>query len=376
MKRVILFAVGLATASLVGCDRPHPNQAAEAPPHADVIHKQDVNLITVDRPERFPLATAATHQAPSTLNVTGAVNPDVSRMIPVISLVSGRVLDIHVRLGDLVKRGQLVLRVQSNDISNAFDAYLKAVNDEHLANTQFQRAQQLYEHGAISKGQLDQAEDIAKNALTDLQSTQEQVKNLGGDIHHPSNIVDIYSPVSGVVVAQNVTNAAPAGITFAGSPTAFMIADLSDIWVICDVYENDIAKLHLGQKAEIRLNAYPDRVVTGTVSDIGAILDPSIRTAKVRIEVRNPGFMRIGMFATATFYSQGLVSHASVPASAILHLHDRDWIYVPAGGGRFQRLGVVAGAVLPNGKQEIVSGINPGEQVVTDALELENTVDQ
>ena len=125
------------------------------------------------------------------------------------------------------------------------------------------------------------------------------------------------------------------------------------------------------------VEAYPDRLLKGTISEIDAVLDPSIRTAKVRIQVLNPDhLMRIGMFATATFHGRRLEDHASVPASAILHLHDRDWVYVPAGDGKFKRVGVVAGGMLPDKKQEIISGLAPGQQVVTNALELQNSVEQ
>ena len=135
--------------------------------------------------------------------------------------------------------------------------------------------------------------------------------------------------------------------------------------------------VHVGQTADIRLNAYPDHLVSGTIGEIDAVLDPSIRTAKVRIQVANPDhLMRIGMFATATFHGRRLEDHTSVPASAILHLHDRDWVYVPAGEGKFKRLGVVGGAMLPGGLQEVTSGLGVGQQVVAKALELQNSVDQ
>ena len=138
---------------------------------------------------------------------------------------------------------------------------------------------------------LEQAEDAEKDAKADLTAAEEQLKTLGVDKNHPSSIVNVYAPISGVIVAQNVTNAAAAGVGLSGSATAFTIADLSRVWIVCDVYENDIPKLQLGQQAKIVLDAYPDRPLTGRISDIGPILDPSLRTAKVRIEVANPGFL-------------------------------------------------------------------------------------
>ena len=361
-----------------GCNSSKPSDPkAEAPPAASVQADADPNLVQVKNPEAFTIATAATYRAPSTLNVTGTVNPDVSRTIPVISIASGRVVDIHARMGDFVKKGQLLMEVQSTDVSGAFSNYLKAVNDERLAQAQLDRAKLLHDKGAIPTSQLEiaqNAEDDAKSALT---AAEEQLKVLGVDKDHPAAAVKVYAPASGYIIAQNVTNAAAAGVTYAGSSSAFTIADLSRVWVICDVFENDLASVHLGEKAQIRLTAYPDKTFTGTISDIGAVLDPTIRTAKVRIEVENPNtILRVGMFATATFFGKTKQTQASIPASAILHLHDRDWVYVPAGNGSFRRVPVVGGDMLPNNMQEIRSGLNVGQQVVANALTMQNTVDQ
>ena len=132
----------------------------------------------------------------------------------------------------------------------------------------------------------------------------------------------------------------------------------------------------MGDTADIHLNAYPGRVIKGKVANIGSVLDPNMRTAKVRIEVANPGIMRVGMFVTATFHGQKPELYAEVPASAILHLHDRDWVFVRVEGNKFRRTEVASGPALPNGMQEIVSGIQPGQSVVADALALENTSEQ
>jgi membrane fusion protein, heavy metal efflux system len=377
MKQTAVAATALALGMLSGCGEKHSNPAAQAPPPAQVEDEGGVSLITVDRPNRFPLASATEYSAPSSLNVTGTVNPDVSRQIPVISIASGRVVAIHTQLGAMVKKGQLLMEVQSTDISNAFDQYLKAVNDERLARAQDERAKILYDKGAIAKSQLEIADDGEQDAKTDLTAAEQQLAVLGVDKDHPSLTAKVYSPATGVVIAQNVTNAAAAGVTYSGSATAFTIADLSQVWVICDVYENDLPIVHVGQTADIRLNAYPERLITGTIGEIDAVLDPSIRTAKVRIQVPNPDrLMRIGMFATATFHGRRAEQHVSVPASAILHLHDRDWVYVPAGEGKFKRVGVVGGAMIGDGKQEVTSGLAVGQQVVTNALELQNSAEQ
>ena len=337
-------------------------------------------VVTVDDPGQFPLVTAGTYDEADKLSVTGSVFPDISREVPVISLANGRVVDIKTRLDDNVKKGQLLFSVQSPDISNAFDAYLKAVNDEQLANRAYIRAEDLYKHGAISQAMVEQAEDAEKDAKADLTAANEQLKIYGVDKDRPSPVVNVYAPVSGVIIGQNITNAAAAGVTLSGSATAFTIADLSDVWVLCDVYENDLPKVHLGQDAQIKLSAYPDRVLTGHVSDIGPVLDPSTRTAKVRIELANPGILKLGMFVTATLAGRKSVTHAAVPATAILHLHDREWVFIPAGGKQFRRVEVHGGDMLPGGQQEILPStspeaqtIQPGQQVVKDVLRLEAT---
>lgn len=359
---------------LAGCGEGKGDPKAEAPPAARVEHEEDVNVVRVDHPEQFPLATAAAHASASQLSATGAVSPDISRTVPVISIATGRVVEIHARLGDTVKKGQLLLRVQSADMSGAFSDYRKAVADEQLARTQWERSKLLYDKGAVSLNDLQVSQDMEDKAKVDVENTRERLRVLGGDIDHPTAIVDIRAPVSGVITDQQVTNA--AGVAGLSSPNPFTISDLSNVWILCDVYENDLSGVHVGETAEIRLNAYPGKIFTGRISNVSPVLDPSLRTAKVRLEVRNPGLMRVGMFVTATFHGQKKETRASVPASAILHLHDRDWIYVPGGDKKFRRVEVVAGSSLPNNMQEIVSGIQPGQQVVSNALVLQNTVEQ
>jgi cobalt-zinc-cadmium efflux system membrane fusion protein len=362
---------------LAGCKGKASDPASEAPPAANVQSDADVNLIRVDHPEQFTVTRATGYEAASTIQVTGTVNPDISRTIPVISIASGRVLEVHARIGDYVKKGQLLMEVQSTDVSGATSQYLKAVNDERLAKVQLDRAKLLNEKGAIPNSQVEiaqNAEDDAKAALT---AAEEQLRVLGIDKDHPTATVKVYSPASGYIIAQNVTNAGAAGVTYSGSSNAFTIADLSHVWIICDVYENDLPAVHLGQKTDIRLTAYPDRVLTGTISDIGAVLDPQIRTAKVRIQVENPDMlMRVGMFATATIHGRTAQTHVQVPATAVLHLHDQDWVYAPAGDNRFRRISVKGGSALPGNMQEIISGINAGQPVVSNALALQNTADQ
>jgi len=373
-QRILLLSTCIL---LAGCRKKFDPASGEVS-QAQAIEAGNAGIVNVANPAQYPLVTVQSVDQPNKLSVTGSVFPDISREVPVISLANGRVIDIKARLDDNVRKGELLFSVQSPDIATAFDTFLKAQNDEDLSDKAWIRAQDLYKHGAISKEMLEQADDAEKDAKADLISADEQLKIYGVDKNHPSPVVNVYAPVSGVIIGQNVTNAAAAGVTLSGTATAFTIADLSSVWILCDVYENDLAKVHLGQEAEIRLDAYPNQPLSGRISDIGPVLDPSLRTAKVRIDVRNPGMLRLGMFVTATFLSRNKVAHAVLPASAILHLHDRDWVFVPAGQNRFRRVEVTGGEMLPNGREVVLpvatpgaSAIQPGQQVVKDVLALE-----
>jgi cobalt-zinc-cadmium efflux system membrane fusion protein len=373
-RYALTFFCSVAALCFAGCNSGKEDQQKEAPPPATVVPDMNANDFKVDHPELFPLVTAVEYKAAPALNVTGVVQPDIARAVPVISLAAGRVVEMKARLGDAVKKGQLLMKVQSNDVSGAYQNYRKAVNDELLARLQLQRQTTLYEKGAVAKSAVEQAQDAENDAEADLDAAKEQLRLLGIDKDHPSGIVDVLAPISGVITDQQITNA--SGVQGLGSPNPFTISDLSYVWIICDVYENDLDAVHVGENADIRLTSYPGKVFKGRVDNILPVLDPSIRTAKVRIEVENPGMMKVGMFATATFYGRQAEIFAAVPATALLHLHDRDWVYAPVGNGHFKRLEVVGGKMLPGNMQQIISGLKPGDQLVAGALQLQNTVEQ
>lgn len=368
-----IFALAVLSLPILGgCGNVQGNTAAEAPPPTQVVQETDGSVVQVDHPEQFPVVAAVEHDAAPELVVTGVVNPDVTRTVPVVTLASGRVVDILARLGDTVQKGQVLLRIRSDDVSAGYADFHKAVADETLARRQVERAKDLYAHGAIPQADLETAQDAEADAQATLDTATRHLRLLGADPNHPTGIVDITAPVSGVITDEQVTNGSSIQ-SYSANP--FTISDLSQVWVVCDVYENDLPIVHLGETADIRLNAYPQKVLKGTISNISEILDPNLRTAKVRIEVKNSGLMRIGMFASATFHGLKKQAHVAVPADAILHLHDRDWVFVPQGNNQVRRVEVVSGDTLPNKMQEILSGLTPGQKVVADALTLQNTMD-
>jgi cobalt-zinc-cadmium efflux system membrane fusion protein len=377
LLRIGLLLVGLVSAAvLAGCKKVEADEGAQAPPNPNVVPFADAALFSVDRPEQFPLAAATQHPTTSELVVTGTVTPDVSRNVPVVSLASGRVMAIHTRLGDTVQKGQLLMTIRSDDVSGGYSNYKMAVADEVLARNQYERSKDLHAHGAIALNDLEVAQDTEDKAKVAVETAAEHLRLLGNDPDKMNLTVDIFAPVSGVITDQQVTTGSL--VQAYNTPYPFTISDLSATWVVCDVYENDLANVRLGDAANITLNAYPDRKFQGKVSNIGTILDPNLRTAKVRIEVQNPGIMRIGMFVRATFHGQSTEMHTIVPASAILHMHDRDFVYVPAPDRKFRRVEVVGGDVLTDNVtlQEVTSGLQPGQQVVTNALVLDHVLAQ
>ena len=215
----------------------------------------------MDHPEQFPLAAATARPTTSELVVTGTVTPDIARNVPVVSLASGRVVAIHARLGDTVKKGQLLLSIRSDDVAGGFSDYRKAVADEVLARAQLERANDLYQHGAIAMNDLQVAQDTEDKAKVDLETTTEHLRLLGNDPDKPMGMVDIFAPVSGVITDQQVTNA--AAVQAFNTPSPFTISDLSSVWIVCDVYENDLANVRLGDTAEITLECVSRSHVQG-----------------------------------------------------------------------------------------------------------------
>jgi cobalt-zinc-cadmium efflux system membrane fusion protein len=272
-------------------------------------------------------------------------------------------------------KGQVLLRIDSPDVALAFSDYEKFRADELLARRQLERSQLLFAKGAIAQKDLETAEDAEQKAKVDLETAAERIRILGADLNHPSPIVEVRAPSSGTIIEQNVTGG--TGVrSMDNSPNLFTIADLSRVWVLGDVYENNLAQVRLGDLVEVRLNAFPDREFRGRVSNISRVLDPATRTAKVRLELDNSSrLMRAGMFATATFRSQTEQLRTAVPVTAVLRLHDKDWVFKPEGGPRFRRLEIQAGRVFSDGLQEVLSGLVPGDKIVANALQFSNAAE-
>jgi membrane fusion protein, heavy metal efflux system len=334
----------------------------------------DPDVFEADNPGLFKTAKAETRPLPTQVTANGVVSPDVNRTIHVTSLGGGRVIDLKVKLGDNVQKGQTLLVISSPDLASATADYEKAKADEVLSHKALDRAQMLFDRGAIAAKDLETAQDIEDKAKVDLETAAHHIQVLGADPAHLSPLIDLKAPVSGTIVEQNV--AGFEGVkSLDNTPNLFTIANLSEVWVVCDVFENDLGEVHMGDRAEIRLNAFPDRLFKGSVADISRVLDPNTRSAKVRIMLGNSdGALRPGMYAVATFRSRKLTSRVVVPATAIMRLHDKDWVFRKEGDNRFRKIAVQADGLAPDGMHEIRDGVKSGDELVINALEFSTEV--
>ncbi len=364
----LCLGAGLLLFTLVGCKQ--DAREAEVSAATRIEPAPDPALVVVDHPEQFPRVPVSTRKMPDEMSVNGVVAADVSRTVPVLSMSGGRVVEIHARLGDMVSKGQSLVKIHSNEMSQALSDLKKAQADELLARKALERSQLLYSHGASAQKDLQMAEDLEQKAKVDVEAAEDHIRVLGGDLKNLSPILEVKAPVSGTIIEQNVTGG--TGVrSLDNSPNLFTIADLSRLWILCDVYEDALAHVRLGDYAEVRLNTYPDRPLKARVSNVSAVLDPATRTAKVRLELGNPrGILRPGMFAVIKFTSQSSRERIVLPASALLRLHDRYWVFRFEGDNRFRRAEVEAGPVLPDGFQQLLSGLKSGDEVALNALQM------
>jgi len=232
----------------------------------------------------------------------------------------------------------------------------------------------LYDRGALAAKDLEAAQNAESKAKVDVTTTEEHIRILGGDPKSPGGLIPLRAPVSGTIVEQNV--AGFEGVkSLDNTPNLFTIADLSQVWVVCDVFENDLGEVHTGDPAEVRLNAFPDRIFRGKVADISRVLDPNTRSAKVRIVLTNgDGALRPGMFAVATFRSRKTVQRTVVPTTAVMRLHDKDWVFQKETPNRFRRMEVHALGTAPDGFTQLQDGVAAGQEIVANALEFSTAV--
>jgi cobalt-zinc-cadmium efflux system membrane fusion protein len=314
--------------------------------------------------------------------LTGAVAYNAFKTTPVFSAVGGPVQEILSEPGQIVHAGQTLLTVTSPDYSAARSAYLKAISTFQLADKNYERSKDLYEHKAIAERDLQQAESDRAEALADQQSAEDALRALG--IRDPAAMVKeppkstgqipVPAPAAGQIVERLV---GPGQLLQAGSTQCFTISDMSTVWVLVNVYQNDLASVRIGDAVDITTDAYPD-VFHGKISYVADALDPTTRTLQARIVTENPGYkLKKDMYVTANVHAGALTNALTVPDAAVLRdTENQPFVYVQVASKQFARRLVKIGD-SQDGRTLIQEGLKEGEDVVGDGslfLQFKNSL--
>lgn len=294
----------------------------------------------------------------------GVVASDVSRTVTVYSLANGFAVRVPVQLGDKVRQGQLLAVVNSPDLAKAISRYQTAKAEETLDRKQLKREERLYRHGATPREQLETAQFAEQHALIEVHAAARQIRLLGGSPHSSSSLVKVRAPIGGTIIKQRISRGEAVEHSY-----LFKIANLSQVWVLCSIYENDLSRVRLGDLARVKLAAYPTLKLQGRISNISRILNPATRTAKVRVVLGNPrGLLLPGMFATGRFTSTHESLHILVPVSSLFHLDDEYWVFRPIKPGVYRRVPVSIGTVVAPGWEAVTRGLRAGQRVVANSM--------
>jgi cobalt-zinc-cadmium efflux system membrane fusion protein len=303
------------------------------------------------------------------LRLTGTVTYNAFKTTPVFTAVSGPVHEILVTPGQVVSAGQSLLTINSPDYSATRSAYIKARAAFQLTDKNFTRAQDLFAHHAISERDLQQAESDRAQAQADLESSGDALKVLGfADPeamlkNPPSPQIPLHAPVSGEIVDRLV---GPGQLLQAGATQCFTISDTSSVWVLVNVYQSDLASVHVGDAVDLTTDSYPD-VFHGRISYVSPAMDPTTRTLQARIVTDNPGRkLKNNMYVTALVQAGAISDALLVPDSAVLHdTENQPYVYVLQGTNQFARRLVTLGENNA-GRTQIKVGLKEGERVVGD----------
>jgi cobalt-zinc-cadmium efflux system membrane fusion protein len=304
-----------------------------------------------------------------TLRLSGAVAYNAFKTTPVITQMGGPVSRILVVPGEHVRQGQPMLAVTSPDYSQLFATYLKARETFRVADKNYARAQDLYEHHAIAERDLLQAESDRNQTQADMNASEQTMKILG--IKNPEDLakapssaaIPLRAPIGGEVVERLVS---PGQVLQAGQTQAFTISDMSTVWVLANVYQSDLAHIKTGDDVVVQTDAYPDSF-RGKISYVSAALDPNTRTLQARIVVNNPGAkLKKDMYCTATVTAGVIEGAIAVPDAAVLRDDENQpFVYVATGPAQFGRRTIEIGG-SENGRTQVLKGLSAGEKVVGD----------
>lgn len=367
----IAAAAGLAIAcALAGCSS--SQNASEMTSYSSQASKSatpELFTIPEDQMSHVQVVTVKSGKLTRMLRLTGAVEYNAFKTTPVITQVGGPVSRILVVPGQHVRQGEAMLEVASPDYSQLLDTYLKARDTFRVADKNYARAQDLYQHNAIAERDLLQAESDRNQAQADLNASEQAMKILG--IKNPDDLakapssaeIPVIAPIAGEVVERLVS---PGQVMQAGQTQAFTISDMSTVWVLANVYQNDLAYVRVGDNVAVQTDAYPD-TFHGRISYVSAALDPNTRTLQARIVVDNPGEkLKREMYCTVTVTAGAIQNAIAVPDASVLRDDENQpFVYVESSGNQFGRRTVEIGE-SQNGQTQILEGLSAGEKVVGD----------
>jgi cobalt-zinc-cadmium efflux system membrane fusion protein len=382
-RRSAIFCAALGAAfALAGCGGAgeNANKMTSFSTTESAASRAELFSLPADQMSHIQIYTVAQAPLERTLRLSGAVAYNGFLTTPVITQVGGPVSRVVVTPGEHVTAGQPLLYVASPDYSQLRSAYIKARDAFQLADRSYKRAQDLYAHQAIAQANLEQAESNRTQANADLQSSEQAIRVLG--ITNPESIVTapssaelpLLAPQAGEIVERLCS---PGELLQAGATQCFTLSDMNSVWVLVNVYQNDIAYVHVGEEVTIDNETYPG-VVHGKIQYVAPALDPTTRTLQARIEASNPGErLKRDMYVTAEVHAGVIPNALAVPDSAVLRdIENMPYVYLQTGANQFARRMVTLGE-SQNGKTQISSGLQAGDKIVGDGslfLQFQNSM--
>ena len=369
LQSTVALVLAMTLTACSSDDRKRVGQMTSYSTNASASSVPQLFTIPQDQMSHVQVVTVEPTRLVRTLRLTGSVAYNAFKTTPVITQVGGPVSRILVVPGQHVKTGQPMLDVSSPDYSQLLDAYLKAADAFRLADKNWVRAQDLYQHHAIAQRDLEQAESDRNQAQADLNAADQGMRILGirspGDLAKaPSSaLIPVLAPIGGEVVERLVS---PGQVVQAGQTQAFTISDLSTVWVLANVYQADLAAVRTGDDVVVETDSYPDRF-HGRISYVSPALDPNTRTLQARIVVDNPGEkLKRDMYCTVTVTAGSIPNAIAVPDASVLRDdNNQPFVYLAISANQFGRRDVEIGESL-DGKTHILRGLSPGERVVGD----------
>jgi cobalt-zinc-cadmium efflux system membrane fusion protein len=372
LARASSFATvaAMTAACLAGCGSDErANQMTSYSAKESQSETPELFTIPQNQMSHVQVVTVEPVKLPRVLRLTGSVSYNAFNTVPVITQVGGPVSRILVVPGERVKKGQSLLEVSSPDYSLLYAAYLKARDTYRVTDKNYARAQDLYEHHAIAERDLLQAESDRIQAQADLNAALLGLKILG--IAKPEDLekapssaeIPLLAPIGGEIVERDI---APGQLLQAGVTQAFIISDMSSVWVLANVYQSDMAAVHVGDQVAVQTDSYPDKF-QGKISFLSPALDPNTRTLQARIVVENPGEkLKKDMYVTCAVTAGAVKNALTVPDAAILRDEENEpFVYMATGSNQFGKHNVEIGDSR-DGRTQIRSGLNAGDRVVGD----------